>query len=136
MYPGELSLLHPEVIALARGPGAELPTGELPTIHVSADNGHTWQTSPSAGLPTDQRSWTPAPLGVLHDGTLVFNDLTFYGWKPGASSWTQLTPVIRGPLDLVRDGWLDQPTDAHPAGIWTLVHAGGEAELEYCRLTA
>lgn len=140
-------------------PGPEVPglpssTG-VPMIHVSADNGHSWHISPQTGLPAGQSAASTAPVGILPDGTLVeqfvtvanvstvpnllqthFTDLSFYGWKPGAASWTQLTPVIHGAVGFNRSTWLDQPTGARPAGIWTTVDDGNAVKLEYCRLTA
>jgi hypothetical protein len=134
-----------------------VPCAYLPTIHVSADDGRTWQTSPHAGLPTGQVTPTRAAVGVLPDGRIVegFVTLSFqatgpksqtvlysnpglYGWKPGASSWSQLTPVISGDA-IPRQTWLEQPTGARPAGVRMVIShydaCGSETKIGYCQLT-
>lgn len=127
----------------------------VPTLHVSDNDGHTWQDSPDAGLPKGKGTPTPAAVGVLPDGLVVLQfvtrgetptqdggyyintgDLVMYGWKPGDSAWTQLTPVIPGEVGFQRLAWLVQPASGQPAGIWTVVEDGSSAKVEYCRLTS
>lgn len=124
----------------------------VPTLHVSDNDGRTWQDSPAAGLPKGKATPTPVAVGVLPDGTVVLQfvtrgetpgqgsittgNLVMYGWKPGDSAWTQLTPVIPGEVGFRRPAWLVQPTSGQPAGVWTVVDDGNSVKVEYCRLTS
>jgi hypothetical protein len=129
-----------------------LQLGAIPTIHVTADDGHTWQVVPSAGQPTGQVI-PGLTVGVLPDGTFVapfaqytratssttsdyFTRQAYYGWKPGADAWTPLTPVIPEVSMYIQVAWLVQPGAATPAGIWTEVGDNTSVKLAYCRLTA
>ncbi len=74
-------------------------------LKVSDDGGKTWQSAPSAGIPSSQVMYFSA-IGVLSDGSIVAPftakdyenaspqpPLTLYRWQPGAESWTRLTQV-------------------------------------------
>jgi hypothetical protein len=130
--------------------------GSVPVVHVTADDGHTWQIVPTAGQPPGQViPWHT--VGVLPDGTFIapfahyapetrvpptptsrelYTQQAYYGWKPGANAWTQLTPVLPDVTTLVQVTWLVQPGATTPAGIWTEVSDSTSVKLAYCRLTA
>jgi hypothetical protein len=132
---------------------APLPQlGTVPTVHVTADDGLTWQTVPTAGQPTGQVI-PGLTVGVLPDGTFIapfaqytratsstasdqFTQQAYFGWKPGAHAWTQLTPVIPAVTTYFQVAWLIQPGATTPAGIWTEVGDTNSVKLAYCRLTA
>lgn len=122
--------------------------GTVPTVHVTSDDGHTWQVVPTTGQPEGEV--IPGNIaGVLPDGTLVapfaqytqtttgdsFTHQAYFGWKPGAATWTQLTPLIPGVTLGYQFVWLSQPGATTPAGIWTEFVDGQNIRLAYCRLT-
>jgi hypothetical protein len=130
--------------------------GSVPIVHVTADDGQTWQIVPRAGQPAGQVI-PDRTVGVLPDGTVIapfaryapetrvpptptsrelYTQQAYYGWKPGANAWTQLTPVLPEVTPLVQVTWLVQPGATTPAGIWTEVGDGTSLKLAYCRLTA
>jgi hypothetical protein len=92
-----------------------IPSFTADDLRVSGDGGRTWQSAPSAGISSTQRTY-PGLLGTLADGSIVVgclppgNDLaslatgapiTLFTWKTGASSWQQLGPRLDNGLDTV-----------------------------------
>lgn len=65
-------------------------------LQVSADGGKTWQAAPAKGYP-DMKLNPGAPLGVLHNGAVLFfvNDQLF-AWKAGDASWQQVGASLFG----------------------------------------
>ncbi len=88
-------------------------------LKASTDGGHTWQSAPTAGIPTRLRTY-PGLLGTLSDGSIVVAcvpdfgamavpwnpfgvgtnaSVTLYAWKLGAPTWRQLTPALEQGLN-------------------------------------
>lgn len=74
-------------------------------LKVSEDGGKTWQSAPTAGVPSSLVMVYSA-FGALSDGSIIvpfaskgYEDLavpatlTLYRWQPGAKAWTRLTQV-------------------------------------------
>ena len=114
------------------------PLGDIaPTgVQVSSDGGKTWQTSPARGVPDGQFA-APHSAMTLADGTLVMSfrraevsfafdegilhDAAYYAWKPGAKSWTRLTPTFDA--EAVEQQWVSPATGAGtPETIWALIY--------------
>jgi hypothetical protein len=82
--------------------GASPPEASATDFQVSSDGGRTWTAAPSAGAPVAMLSRT-GPLVPLADGSVLVgfiggdksgHTITFYGWKPGGTSWKQMTPPV------------------------------------------
>jgi hypothetical protein len=85
-------------------------------LRMSTDGGRTWQSAPTAGIPSAQRT-SPGLLGVLADGSIVVGCLppgtdpngpigqgmnrtiTLFTWRAGASAWQQLGPNLDHGVD-------------------------------------
>lgn len=114
------------------------PLGDIAPdgMRVSTDGGKTWQPSPTAGIPDGQHA-APHSAMTLSDGTLValfrttqlniafdegiLHNAAYYAWKPGATSWTRLTPTFDA--EAVQQQWITPPNDAKPhETIWALIY--------------
>lgn len=103
---GELYIYEPQVTVAGRG---STTTATPADLKVSVDHGATFSSAPSAGLSAD----TPltGPFATLADGSIVCAvmgpnsgtvvPMTLYAWKPGASSWRTLAPIIPGGVTAV-----------------------------------
>ena len=89
---------------VAQGHGITI-TNTPDSLKVSADNGKTWQSAPTTGVPAGASS--AGPLCALPDGTVVeaFGsqalDLGLYGWKLGDTAWHQIAPKAAGQVRLL-----------------------------------
>jgi hypothetical protein len=114
------------------------PLGDIAPdgVRVSVDGGKTWQSSPVAGVPDGQHA-APHSAMTRSDGTLVMlfrtthlniafdegilQNAAYYAWKPGATSWTRLTPTFDA--EAVQQQWITPANDAKPLeSIWALVY--------------
>ncbi|MGH2514718.1 MAG: hypothetical protein ACRDHP_03600, partial [Ktedonobacterales bacterium] len=137
---GQLSVLG----AAEEGPYDAQPTlyvytvsqPDLYALHleVSTDGGYSWQSAPSAGIPT---GFTPVlhMTGMLSDGSLVAEfspnpqagpntpvTIGFYAWHAGDSAWHQVAPAISIPsidgLSNAQDQFLATPSGGVHGTIW------------------
>jgi hypothetical protein len=78
------------------------PEASASDFQASSDGGRTWTAAPSAGAPVATLGRT-GPLVPLADGSVLVgfiggdksgHTITFYGWKPGDTSWKQMTPPV------------------------------------------
>lgn len=107
-------------------------------VYVSTDAGKSWQAVPFDGVPQIAGMFLPpaAPfvLGQPADGSLMLPfanwdgsqtdqmSLAYYEWRPGAASWTRLTPDVT--LYYSQPGWLTSAQNGQPEAIWLRVFAG------------
>lgn len=121
------------------------PLGDIAPngIQVSVDGGKTWQASPTRGVPDGQFA-APHSAMTLANGTLVMlfrraevsfafdegilHDAAYYAWKPGAKSWTRLTPTFDA--EAVEQQWVAPQSGAGAAEtVWALIYR--DAALTY-----
>lgn len=105
---------------------------------VSVDGGKSWQSVPFDGIPGSMAPFLPpgAPFtfGQPGDGSLALAfanwdgsetdqmTLAYFEWRPGATSWTRLTPDVTFYND--QPGWLTPAGNGQPAAIWLRVITG------------
>jgi len=114
------------------------PLGDIAPADVrgSADGGKTWQAAPARGVPDGQRAArfsaltradgtvvmlfrTPQVSFVFDEGTL--HAAAYYAWKPGAKSWTRLTPTFDA--EAVEQQWLAPAVGAGAIEtVWALIY--------------
>ncbi|MGZ3677651.1 MAG: hypothetical protein ACXWQR_03675 [Ktedonobacterales bacterium] len=79
-------------------------------LKVSTDGGKTWESAPSAGIPSGMQAGNygggmVGTLGTLHDGSVVvefiaksaqdpFAGGTLFAWKRGDTKWRQIAPPL------------------------------------------
>ncbi|PWT78933.1 MAG: hypothetical protein C5B60_00440 [Chloroflexi bacterium] len=122
-------------------------------VYASLDNGKTWRTSPAAGVPSGQRA-APETLGNRKDGSLVLafdtrlsstgnntsasGNVTFYSWRPGGQTWTQLSPSLAVSSAMPAGNayqWLTPAEEnGSPATIWAVTEANDAFTLWSCAL--
>lgn len=114
------------------------PLGDIPPdgVKVSTDGGTTWQSAPTRGVPDDQHAARYSAM-TRADGSLVMlfrtprmnfafdegmlSSAAYYVWKPGAKSWTRMTPTFDA--QAVEEQWLAPATGAGSAEIvWALIY--------------
>ncbi len=103
---GELYMYEPQVTVVGRG---STTTATPADLKVSVDQGATFTSAPTAGLAAN--SSLTGPFATLADGSIVcavtgpvtgqVSSMTLYAWKPGASSWRTLAPLIPGGVTAV-----------------------------------
>src|SRR5262249_271694 len=112
------------------------PLGDIAPadVRVSVDGGKTWQSTPARGVPDGQHAArssgmtrgdgslvmlfrTPQVSFVFDEGTL--HEAAYYAWKPGATSWSRLTPTFDA--EAVQQQWL-APAAGALETVWALIY--------------
>lgn len=93
---------------------------------VSTDGGKTLQRAPATGIPDGVKP-DPIQIAITRDGTLVgaFNvpgGTTLYAWKPGDTSWRQLSALLPGGQ---AGALMFTAPDGGPLIYWVLLQTGG-----------
>ena len=119
-------------------------------IFVSRDGGNTWLPAPRSGIPGNDQV-ALASVGQLADGSIVMefsrltttqldpnttfvqSDTAYYAWKPGDTSWRQLTSTAPGKIFLQQ--WLTPARSDIPETIWALTRQGATLTLQRCALS-